>query len=380
LIDKLEKTETRLKVEHPEILSEYTVQVPKMKEIINHLEPGTLALGYFLERRNLTIFPLTRRGLGRIVRVVNLRRDLEKYIGLLPEYLESRGKGLRFLLSSTDHLRTVLMRLHQMLIEPLYKSGVLSAPGRGPSRLLILPHGILSYVPFHLLMDSDMSFLMDRFEISYAPSATAYAFCSAKSKSQKKSCLLFGTPETRSGRGRRLKVIEKEMLAIRRAFGSRCELFYKRRCTTKNFRRFAGKGDMLHFCGHGRLIQDSLRESGLQLWDDTFTMREMFDLDLHGTATVFLNSCVMMKNMVAKGNEIQGMVKAVFAAGAAALVVALWEVPDEAAALFAETFYESYVGSDMSRAASVRKAMFAVRERYEHPHFWGPYFLIGDMR
>jgi len=387
VLDKMARAEENVKKRYPELVSQYAVQVPNLKKIAAHLDEDTLALEYFLGQNDLTIFPLSPRGLGRIVRVVNIHQDLEKFISVLPEYLEGTEEKIRFLQDSTDHLHTILIRLYEMLIEPLYNAGVLSDSANKPERLVIFPHGILSYVPFHLLMRQDTSFLLDHFEISYAPSATAYMLCSAKGKRRKRKCVIFGTPASRLDSKSQLKEIEKEMLDITQVFGSRRDVFYRKRCNTDNFRKFAGSGDILHFCGHGKLIQDSLDMSGLQLWNRLFTVRETFGLDLSGTATVVLNACVMMKDMVAKGNEVQGMVKALFAAGAAALIIALWEVPDRAGALFAKSFYENYVFHNLSRAASIRKAMQDVRDYgdpnagvFKHPYFWGPYFLMGDWR
>src|SRR5262249_22089423 len=44
------------------------------------------------------------------------------------------------------------------------------------SRLIVIPHGALHYVPFHALKAGD-AYLIDRYEVSYAPSASVLKLC-----------------------------------------------------------------------------------------------------------------------------------------------------------------------------------------------------------
>jgi len=47
------------------------------------------------------------------------------------------------------------------------------------TRLVVIPHGPLHYVPFHALKDR-ASYLIDRYEISYSPSAAVLKLCRAR--------------------------------------------------------------------------------------------------------------------------------------------------------------------------------------------------------
>ena len=55
----------------------------------------------------------------------------------------------------------------------------LPAAEAAPRSLVIVPHGILHQLPFHALFDGQR-YLLEAFEISYAPSATTYALCAEK--------------------------------------------------------------------------------------------------------------------------------------------------------------------------------------------------------
>ena len=59
--------------------------------------------------------------------------------------------------------------------------------------LVLVPHGLLHNVPFHALHDGD-SYLMDRFLISYAPSASVFALCQTKPPTSSTGSLILGVP------------------------------------------------------------------------------------------------------------------------------------------------------------------------------------------
>src|SRR4029453_17585478 len=61
--------------------------------------------------------------------------------------------------------------------------------------LVLVPHGFLHNVPFHALHDGE-SYLMDRYQISYAPSASVFALCQTKPPTSSIGSLILGVPDT----------------------------------------------------------------------------------------------------------------------------------------------------------------------------------------
>ena len=82
--------------------------------------------------------------------------------------------------------------------------------------------------------------------------------------------------------------------------------------------------------------------------------------------------------MIAAGDELLGLVRGLFRAGAASLLVALWEVPDESTAEFMKAFYDRLPAA-RNRAMALRDAIREVRERYPHPLHWAPFVLSGKI-
>jgi CHAT domain-containing protein len=81
---------------------------------------------------------------------------------------------------------------------------------------------------------------------------------------------------------------------------------------------------------------------------------------------------------VAAGDELLGLARGLFRAGAASLLLTLWEVPDQSAAEFMKPFYDRALAAP-NRASALREAVLEVRERFPHPLDWAPFVLVGKV-
>lgn len=103
----------------------------------------------------------------------NSRREVEQTIAALKFQIEKFNYGASY---ADDHFEQLNQAANQYL-GLLYRS--LFAPLEGfvrHHRLIVIPHGALHYVPFHALLNRG-GYLIDQFEISYAPSATVLKLC-----------------------------------------------------------------------------------------------------------------------------------------------------------------------------------------------------------
>jgi len=91
---------------------------------------------------------------------------------------------------------------------------------------------------------------------------------------------------------------------------------------------------------------------------------------------VVLSACVTGVNVIAAGDELLGLARGLFRAGAASLLLTLWEVPDQSTAEFMKGFYDR-VFTTPNRASALREAVLAIREQYPHPIYWAPFVLMG---
>ena len=145
----------------------------------------------------------------------------------------------------------------------------------------------------------------------------------------------------------------------------------------------------------GRPLRNPLLRSGLALagvntWvhegtlpeeaeDGLWTAEDVTGLDLLDTELVVLSACKTGLGEVRAGEGVFGLQRAFLVAGARALVMSLWAVPDEATRLLMQTFYARLQSGD-GWSDALRTAQQTLRDdpRYADPCFWGAFVCLGD--
>ena len=148
-----------------------------VRDLRSVLEPDETAIEYFTTGDEVSAFVATR-GEIRVVRHIASKREVNQLLESLRFQIEKFNYGAEYVetyfsqlkRSADDHLS----RLYRMIFAPV--ESLLAG-----SRLIVIPHGPLHYVPFHALKN-DSSYLVDRFEISYSPSAAVLKLCRARRK------------------------------------------------------------------------------------------------------------------------------------------------------------------------------------------------------
>jgi hypothetical protein len=94
----------------------------------------------------------------------------------------------------------------------------------------------------------------------------------------------------------------------------------------------------VHIAAHGRFRPDAPWLGGVRLADGWVSALDFARLRLPG-ALVVLSGCETGVTTSRPGDEVEGLVRGVFASGAADLVASLWRVGDEATAAFMTQFH-----------------------------------------
>jgi len=256
----------------------------------------------------------------------------------------------------------------QAHLEELYQE--LLAPLRRRLRarhLVIVPHDVLHYVPFHALFDGEHH-LIDAFTISYAPSASIYALCQGRSSDAEGSALILGIPDPRA------PFILDEVQSVRDRL-PKPELYLGNDADEATLRARGPQSRFVHIASHGFFRGDNPMFSAVRLGGSHLTLYDLYQLKLPAEL-VALSACVTGLNVIAAGDEVLGLARGLFTAGAASLLVALWEVPDQSTAEFMRAFYDRFLTAQ-NKAEALRDAIHEVRQRYPHPVHWAPFVLLG---
>jgi CHAT domain-containing protein/tetratricopeptide (TPR) repeat protein len=353
-----------LRVEDAEYANLQTAGSVPIETIRTALPDGALLLEYYcvrdtlyaclLSRDNLKIVPVgSAAGLRRELQL--LRFQLSKF-RLGQDYVKLFGPQL--LDATNAHLHT----FHEQLIAPLAED--LKAAGH----LVIAPHDFLHYLPFHALPDNCGRTLGERFTISYTPSASVYYLSSTKPAGASAGSLVLGIPDPAAPQ------IDGEVRVVAGALPD-SEVFVGDAATAQVLKERGAHSRLVHIATHGWFRQDNPMFSSISLGDSQLNLFDLYQLNLP-CELVTLSGCGTGLNMVVGGDELLGLVRGLFYAGAQGVLVTLWDVSDQSTAEFMALFYEG-LKAKRNKAEAVQGAMAEIRRRYPHPYYWAPFVLVG---
>lgn len=111
--------------------------------------------------------------------------------------------------------------------------------------------------------------------------------------------------------------------------------------------------------------------------DGILTAADVCGLDLRETDLVVLSACQTGLGDIHVGEGVLGLRRAFMLAGAKALVVSLWRVPDETTRTLMVAFYTRLLAG-ASVAAALREAQLEVKRARSDPYYWGAFVCHGD--
>lgn len=323
--------------------------------IIEYFRVGPRLLAFLVSRDALEVVPV-----ALVARVEHLVRLLQFQLAWArPTAAHMSPASQEALLAATQ---AHLAELYRELLAPLRER--LDA-----AHLIVVPHEVLHYVPFHALYDGRQH-LIDSFSVSFAPSATIYALCHGRETNRAGPSLILGIPEPQT------PFILEEVRSVAARL-PQPELYVGAEASDAVLRERGEVSRFVHIATHGFFRGDNPMFSGIRLGGSFLTLHDLYNLKLPAEL-VALSGCVTGLNVVAAGDELLGLGRGLFRAGAASLLVALWEVPDKSTAEFMTAFYDRFLAAP-NRAIALRDAMLEVRKRYPHPLHWAPFLLAGKI-
>lgn len=331
------------------------------------------------------------------------RKEIETAIAEYQELLSEKVSSLTAVQAVTK-LKIKGRALYQKLFQPL------EAHLSSVQKLIIVPDGSLSYLPFETLVAESKPaspqkaspvFLIERFAISYAPSASALAALSIARKEapEVKGLIAFGDPayeaaekaDSQTERGfdfRRLPYTRtevNEIAALFPALESRSFLgadASEEKVKTEDLRQYR----YIHFAAHGLIDEEYPARSGIILSaardskeDGALQVEEILRLKLNADL-VTLSACRTGLGKLLNGEGIIGLTRSFLYAGADSVVVSLWNVNDIATASVMKAFYKN-LNQKLPKDDALRRAKLELikgqKLAWQHPYYWAPFVLLG---
>ncbi|MDH7487115.1 MAG: CHAT domain-containing protein [Anaerolineae bacterium] len=300
------------------------------------------------------------------------------------------GRTLRGYGAPKSPSGTYLRCLYEVLIPEAVRERL------NPDRLLlIVPHGILHYLPFHALLDGEAAdaYLIQETVLGYAPSL--HVWCTllkdrrpsapeqedeAPSEEKRRFRPLIVGLSTFGHRARPLLQAEEEATRLWELFEQQGDLLLGPAASRQKLLSLNADGslrayDLVHFATHAVFDTTAPLQSRILLRDGDLMTSDIFTLRL-SAPLVTLSACQSAVSQNRPGDELLGLPQAFFFAGARSLLASLWTVNDRSTAELMRNFYQVWKrGTDPAWAlAAAQRAMI---EEGVAPFRWAPFLLLG---
>ncbi|HEX7319238.1 MAG TPA: CHAT domain-containing protein [bacterium] len=273
-------------------------------------------------------------------------------------------------------LKKVCIGLYDILIAPVIQELA------GVSDVIIIPTGLLTYLPFHALgyeSSTGFRFFIEDKNVSYLSSAELIDIASENQKSVKPTSLLgFADPDGS------LPSADKEVEMIKPIF-PRSAVFTKGEATEERAAALSGQYNILHCATHAILNERAPDESYILLApsgkaDGRWAMNEIFGVAWDKMDLVVLSACETALGEKDPGREVSALSYAFSVAGSPSIVASLWPVCDPSTQAFMQRYYRNFKKNSKTGALRAAQVSLLKDPRYAHPFFWAPFVLLGDWR
>ncbi len=393
----------QLEGDYPEYYKlKYDLSTVSLEEVqMEILEEDQALLEYFVGDSSIFIFRIEKD----YYEVKEVKRDfpLEEWVQQLRDNI---SQPLPF---AYEAYLEVAPKLYEKLIAPV-------AEGL-PQKLVIVPDGILGYIPFEaLLMEKpdinnlyaaeQLPYLLRKHQVSYCYSATLLK--EMKEKKHRKAPareLLAVAPfatvdtvlsshldqsdwlaSTRSDTLWGLPYTQAELDSIQRVF--KTDAFYGAEATEASFVERAGDYRILHLSTHGKADPRVGDYSYLAFYpkpdsleNELLYVRDLYNLQLNADLVV-LSACETGTGELQRGEGIISLARAFAYAGAKSIATTLWQVNDQSTQELMVSFYQN-LKSGMTKDAALRQAKLDYLDGHNdtgaYPFYWAAFIGVGDM-
>lgn len=333
------------------------------------LPSDTLLMEYAVIADEIWLFLISQDAIDTIF-LGTIRRAVKEYMQYVDLNLAAAPHARHQQIAGLE--RTVqhhLSELAHLLVSPA------SSKLQSFRHLLIIPHKYLHYLPFHALY-LEGRYLIEDHAISFLPCASLLSTPHPEPR-QRAGALVVGWDCNGT-----LPGAEEEASAIARILGASP---HTGSAATRDALLTQPDAQIIHLATHGEFRSDNPLFSGLAFHDGWLSALDVFQLTLNASL-VTLSACDTGRSVRGGGDELIGLMRAFFSAGASTILQSLWTVHDRSAVHLMGSFYE-HLGQGAAKVDALQKAQVEWIDEarakgqatHSHPYYWAPFMLVGDF-
>ncbi|MFK7796620.1 MAG: CHAT domain-containing protein [Aureispira sp.] len=385
----------------------YDEKQVSLKDIQAALEPRSMLLEFFEGDQDIYIFSVYEDRLE----VTSFERTAD-YNRLFKHFSNSLIDVESFIERPVRVYNTFIKRSHQ-----LYQALIAPVDLKGIQRIIIIPDGELSYLPFEVLLTDSVApvvdeeeamqanfkalpYLLRNFSTNYNYSGRLWLERNVLSKNAVNNRILALAPKY-SGvampewRGKREISLRKRLTDLPGAFDEVAHLkenyagaFYSNYDANEAIlKKEAANYGILHLAMHGLVNSKKPEFSGLALAEDKSRDEDNFlyayeieQLPIQ-TSLIVLSACETGIGQYQKGEGVVSIGRSFVYAGAPSLLMTLWNLNDQSGAFIIEKFYKN-LNNGLEKDEAIRQAKLEYLKTYSqefaHPFLWAPFIQVGS--
>jgi len=407
--------ETRIKTDFPKYAKlQYEEVKSDLKAIQNTLASNQALLEYVLGDSILYIFYIDQN--ETIIKQYSIdKKNLANRVESFHNVLSNYQFLIKSPLSSYNKYIEQAEWFYQKLLQPILSKTSQKQP---INHLIIITDGVLGHLPFEaFLVESEallqnensnprynqLHYLVNDYKISYNYSATLWKDNKTNSNKQNNGQVLgiaanydmkldsvkeiVRLPVYKNLRGllSPLPAAREEVELLSKTYPG---LFYFDNMASEHiFKEKAKDYGIIHLAMHGLLNKKTPLLSSLVFTENSDSLENNFlqayeisKLELNADLVV-LSACETGYGKFETGNGIASLARSFMYAGAASMVVSLWQVNDNATAHIMTHLYQNLAnGMDKSKALQQAKLRYIQQAEgiLAHPAFWSPFIQMGN--
>jgi CHAT domain-containing protein len=328
---------------------------------------------FYLDQKQFEVFEW-QKDLPLADRVVQWRQDIEQ-----------------FQFSGQD--RAALCDRYTQTGQQLYQELLGRLPNL-PPQLLIIPSGILGFLPFEALLTEAPSaacafeeypYLLKKHTISYGYSVTLQQLLQRGRQTGFAHCIGFA-PHFDGSQGMAALAYTQATVetAVATAGG---QALIGTDATIANFQKEAPRYELIQLATHAKANTEQADFSCILFSDgaggyDTLFVNDIYQMELSADLVV-LSACETALGKLYQGEGIISLARAFLYAGSKSVITTLWQINDDANEELMAHFYTALKGGQ-SKSAALRAAKMqyleANKSLYAHPVYWAGFTPIGNMK
>lgn len=265
------------------------------------------------------------------------------------------------------------------------------------SDLIIVPDGILGYIPFDILMNDSNHYLIEDHVISYDLSASLLVSRIHKNASNAQIMAYAPHFQVEADTDYTLQIDQRKSIGFTDLPGARREVKLVnqifngeakigKEASEWSFKNEADAYTILHFATHSIINEKNPEYSKLlftEIEDEEDGFLHAFELEnlTLNADLVTLSACNTGIGKIAEGEGVMSLARSFSTAGVPSVVMSLWPASDKSTPELMKLFYgnlQEGQAKDEALSNAKKEYLRTAVGKARYPYYWGGFVLVGD--